>query len=37
LEETNILSSERLQDIMKEASELAAIFSSSLKTAKQNR
>ena len=34
LEETNILSRERLQDILKEAKELVAIFSTSLKTAK---
>jgi four helix bundle protein len=34
LEKTNTLSRERLQDIMQEAKELVAIFSSSLKTAK---
>jgi len=37
LEETGILSHERLQDILKEAKELVAIFSTSLKTAKGNR
>jgi len=37
LEETSILSHERLQDILKEAKELVAIFSTSLKTAKGNR
>lgn len=37
LEETNVLSSERLQEIMKEAKELVAIFSTSLKTARGNR
>jgi four helix bundle protein len=34
LEETSILSHERLKDILQEAKELAAIFSTSLKTAK---
>jgi four helix bundle protein len=37
LEDTNILSSERLQEILKEARELVAIFSTSLKTARNNR
>jgi four helix bundle protein len=37
LEETNVLSRERLQEIMKEAKELVAIFSTSLKTAKGTR
>jgi four helix bundle protein len=37
LEETGILTHERLQDILKEAKELVAIFSTSLKTAKGNR
>jgi four helix bundle protein len=37
LEETNILSRERLQEIMKEAKELVAIFSTSLKTAKGHK
>ncbi len=37
LEETNILSRERLQEILKEAKELVAIFSSSLKTARGNK
>jgi four helix bundle protein len=37
LEETGILSHARLQDILKEATELVAIFSTSLKTAKGNR
>jgi four helix bundle protein len=37
LEETNILSRERLQEIMKEAKELVAIFSTSLKTARRNQ
>lgn len=36
LEETNVLSRERLQEIVKEAKELVAIFSTSLKTAKSN-
>jgi len=36
LEETRILSHERLKDILQEAMELAAIFSTSLKTAKGN-
>jgi four helix bundle protein len=37
LEDTHILSSERLQEISKEARELVAIFSTSLKTARNNR
>ena len=37
LEETGILRQERLEDILKEAKELVAIFSTSLKTAKDNR
>ena len=37
LEEAGILSHERLLDILKEAKELVAIFSTSLKTAKGNR
>lgn len=37
LEEANILKHERLEDIMKEAKELVAIFSTSLKTAKENK
>lgn len=37
LEETNVLSHERLVEIAKEAKELAAIFSASQKTAKGNR
>jgi four helix bundle protein len=37
LEETSILRHERLQDILQEAKELVAIFSTSLKTAKGNR
>lgn len=37
LEETNVLSHERLAEIAKEAKELAAIFSASQKTAKGNR
>jgi four helix bundle protein len=37
LEETNVLSHERLVEIAKEAKELAAIFSASQKTAKDNR
>lgn len=37
LEETGILRHERLEDILKEAKELVAIFSTSLKTAKDNR
>jgi four helix bundle protein len=37
LEESGILRHERLQEIMKEATELVAIFSTSLKTAKGNR
>jgi four helix bundle protein len=37
LEETGILSHKRLQDIQKEAKELVAIFSTSLKTAKDNK
>jgi four helix bundle protein len=37
LEEANILKHERLVEIMKEAKELVAIFSSSLKTAKSNK
>ena len=37
MEETGILSRKRLQDILREAQELAAIFSTSLKTAKGNR
>src|SRR5581483_10559180 len=36
LEEANILKHERLEDIVKEAKELVAIFSTSLKTAKGN-
>ncbi len=37
LEEANILKHERLAEIMKEAKELVAIFSTSLKTAKGNK
>lgn len=37
LEETKVLSHERLVEIAKEAKELAAIFSASQKTAKGNR
>src|SRR5436305_14290585 len=37
LEETKTLSSEKLRDIMREARELAAIFSASQKTAKGNK
>jgi four helix bundle protein len=37
LEEANILKHERLAEIMKEAKELVAIFSRSLKTAKGNK
>jgi four helix bundle protein len=37
LEETGILRHERLEDILKEAKQLVAIFSTSLKTAKGNR
>jgi len=37
LEETQTLTSKQLQDISKEARELAAIFSASQKTAKSNR
>ncbi len=37
LEESNVLSHERLAEIAKEAKELAAIFSASQKTAKGNR
>jgi len=37
LEETRILNHERLKDILQEAKELVAIFSTSLKTAKGNR
>lgn len=37
LEETNVLSHERLVEIAKEAKELAAIFSASQKTAKGSR
>ena len=37
LEETGILSHKQLEDILKEAKELVAIFSTSLKTAKDNR
>ena len=37
LEETRTLSSQRLQNIMKEAKELAAIFSASQKTSRDNR
>jgi four helix bundle protein len=37
MEEIGILSRNRLQDILREAQELAAIFSTSLKTAKGNR
>jgi four helix bundle protein len=37
LEEANILKNERLTEIMKEAKELVAIFSTSLKTAKGNK
>jgi hypothetical protein len=37
LEETKTLSSEKLRDIMREARELAAIFSASQKTAKSNK
>jgi hypothetical protein len=36
LEETNVLSRERLAEIAKEARELTAIFSASKKTAKDN-
>ena len=36
LEETNVLSHERLVEIAKEAKELTAIFSASQKTAKDN-
>lgn len=37
LEDANILKRERLEDISKEAKELTAIFSTSLKTAKSNK
>jgi four helix bundle protein len=37
LEETQTVSSQRLQNIMKEAKELAAIFSASQKTSRDNR
>jgi hypothetical protein len=37
LEETGTLSRERLQDIVKEARELAAMFSASQKTAKGSK
>jgi four helix bundle protein len=37
LEDANILKRERLEDISKESKELAAIFSTSLKTAKVNK
>jgi four helix bundle protein len=37
LEETGILRHEQLEDILKEAKELVAIFSTSLKTAKGNK
>ena len=37
LEETQTLSSKRLQDIMREARELTAIFSASQKTSRDNR
>jgi four helix bundle protein len=37
LEDTDILRHERLEEILKEAKELVAIFSTSLKTAKDNR
>ena len=37
LEETNVLGRERLEEIVKEAKELVAIFTTSLKTAKDNR
>ncbi len=37
LEETKTLKSERLGDIMREARELAAIFSASQKTSRDNR
>jgi four helix bundle protein len=37
LEDAQILASKQLQDISKEARELAAIFSASHKTAKNNR
>ena len=37
LEDTSIVRHERLEDILKEAKELVAIFSTSLKTAKDNR
>jgi four helix bundle protein len=37
LEETQTLSSKRLQNIMKEARELTAIFSASQKTSRDNR
>jgi four helix bundle protein len=37
MEETSVLSHERLVEIAKEAKELAAIFSASQKTAKGNR
>jgi hypothetical protein len=35
--ETGILKPKRLESILKEARELAAIFSASLKTAKDNK
>jgi four helix bundle protein len=37
LEETETLSSKRLQNIMREARELTAIFSASQKTSRDNR
>jgi len=37
LEETQTLSSQRLQNVIKEAKELAAIFSASQKTSRDNR
>jgi four helix bundle protein len=37
LEETNVLSRDRLTEIVKEARELTAIFSASHKTARDNR
>jgi four helix bundle protein len=37
LEETNVLRHEQLEDILQEAKELVAIFSTSLKTAKGNK
>jgi hypothetical protein len=37
IEETKMLNPKLLEEILKEARELAAIFSASLKTAKSNR